>query len=387
MDADFGAVNWSSDQHEILLNPRWPRDDLLTLRSGAERILKSHATEPSLVLSSSGTSAGSWREIKLILLSKRAVLAGARAVSEHFRFSTADRLGDPLPAFHVGGLSVSARAFVSGAARVDLRPRERWTPEDFRARAAGERVSVASLVPTQLHDVVERGLSPWPELRVLFVGGGALAPSLEEKARRAGWPLVLTYGMTETSAMIAVRAEPDGALHFRPLDGVIVSLTDEGLIKIQSPSLADGFARLTERGELLWTPIDRQGFVTEDHGRMYGDRFEVRGRGRDQVKINGENVNLNALRRIMDPIALALNVAPADWHLIARPDERHGHVIVLAVRRGVDGALLKKEFDRRTIPFENIRRIHRVADIPRTELGKVREELLLREIEAQEQKG
>jgi long-subunit acyl-CoA synthetase (AMP-forming) len=51
-------------------------------------------------------------------------------------------------------------------------------------------------------------------LKCALIGGAALSPPLESHARAAGWPIRLSYGMTETCATALV----DG----RPLPGVRV---------------------------------------------------------------------------------------------------------------------------------------------------------------------
>lgn len=373
MDADRGNLNGFDEEHRILLNPRWPAADLARLESAAREVLARHALEPSFVLSSSGTSAGTWRDVKLILLSKRAVLAGARAVAREFGFGAADRLGDLLPPFHVGGLSVSARAFVSGGAHVDLRAGA-WDARALVEKAGGGKVTVLSLVPTQLHDLVRAGSRPWPELRLLFLGGAALPAPLEASARALGWPIVATYGMTETAAMIAARAP--GEEGFRPFAGVSLSTDAEGRLVVASPSLASGFARVKDDGGLVWTPIPKDRFIAEDRAKIEGGLVFILGRDGDQLKINGENVNLAALRRVMEAVAAEHGVPAGSWHLTATPDERHGHVITLVVRRGLDAGVLKSGFDARVLPYENVRRLFEVEAIPTTELGKVREEAL-----------
>ena len=80
MAADFGPVNWSSPDSHVMLNPRWPSQDLARLQAAGQELILAHASEPSVVIASSGTSAGSWREIKLILLPKRAMLAAAESI-------------------------------------------------------------------------------------------------------------------------------------------------------------------------------------------------------------------------------------------------------------------------------------------------------------------
>lgn len=373
MESRGGSVT-----HEILLNPRWPAEDLRFLRETAEEILRRHATEPSYVLSSSGTSAGTWRAIKLILLSRRAVEASASAVAKRFRLTASDRFAQLLPPFHVGGLGLETRARLVGAACEPLfGPDGRWDAEFFLRESKARGITVASLVPTQLHDVLRLQPEPWPELRCVWLGGAALSTGLERQARSLGWPLVPTYGMTETASMIAVREEDGCDLGFEILPHAAVEKTPEGRLRVRASSLATGYARRALDGALEWTPLSADGYVTEDHGDVRAGRLFVEGRGSEQIKVNGENVNLTVLRGILEEESVKRGVPTRDWHLLAMTDERRGACLVLAIRRGLPVADLRVAFEERVLPFERFQEIVEVEAIPRTELGKPREAELL----------
>lgn len=369
--------------HEILLNPRWPAEDLRLLRETAESVLSERMSESSYVLSSSGTSAGAWRAIKLIVLPRRSVEASARAVNRRFGLGPSDRLAQMLPSFHVGGLGLETRARLCGAECLPLFDGEgKWDPLHFAREARARRISVVSLVPTQLHDLLLQAPAPWPELRCVWLGGAALAPALEREARAKGWPLVLTYGMTETASMIAVREEADESRGFEVLPHARVDLTADGRLRIQASSLASGYARRTSEGAIEWTPISAEGYVTEDHGEIRDGRLFVSGRGGDQIKINGENVNLSVLRAILEEEALRLGLAPADVYLIARPDERRGASLSLVLRAGLESRELRSCYEGRVLPFERFSEVIEIEAIPRTELGKVREAELIAALRA-----
>jgi acyl-coenzyme A synthetase/AMP-(fatty) acid ligase len=56
--------------------------------------------------------------------------------------------------------------------------------------------------------------------------------------------------------------------------------------------------------------------------------------------------------------------------VFAIADERLGHVVALAVASG-DAEAIAAAFNARVFPFERVRRIVRVPEIPRTPLGKI----------------
>ncbi|MFZ2490458.1 MAG: AMP-binding protein, partial [Thermoanaerobaculia bacterium] len=263
----------------------------------------------------------------------------------------------PLPSFHVGGLGIVARAWLNGARVVDLVP---WSAAAFERLCEQERVTLTSLVPAQLSDLVRAGLRSPQSLRAAVIGGGALAAPLYEAARELGWPILPSYGMTECSSQVATARA--GAQDLVLLDHVEVRTEDDGAIAIRSPALLTAY--LIEEGGLVDPKLDGW-FVTADVGEIEGKVLRVVGRRGDFVKIGGESVDLGRLDRL-----LAELVDPSRAALAALPDERLGHVIVMAYCD--DGALLAVEpFNRRVMPFERIRRTVRVETIPRTELGKL----------------
>ncbi|MCA1732832.1 MAG: AMP-binding protein, partial [Acidobacteria bacterium] len=98
--ADAGSV--------LLLNPRLPAPE----RARLERI---RDAIPPFRAHVWVTSSGSTGSLKLVALSKEAILASARAVNRHLDAARSDVWCAPLPEFHVGGIGIHARAFLTGS--------------------------------------------------------------------------------------------------------------------------------------------------------------------------------------------------------------------------------------------------------------------------------
>lgn len=330
-------IDWLSAGSHVLLNPRMPDDERRRLESFVVP-LPAH-----LWLATSGTTGA----LKLAALSKRALLASAAAVNRHLQSDRNDVWLCVLPAFHVGGLGIYARAFLSGARVVT-----QWQ----------EGVTLASLVPAQVSDLVRAGTRPPRSLRGVIVGGGALSDELDRSARDLGWPLLPSYGMTECCSQVATAApwqlatrDPRLVL----LDHIEARIEPDGRLAIRSDALLTGYA--AEAG--FFDPKIDGWFMTDDVASIEGRVLSVRGRQGDFVKIGGESVDLSRLDRILAELG-------ADAAVVAVPDERLGHVIALAVASG-DADGIASAFNARVFPFERARRILRVPEIPRTPLGKV----------------
>ncbi|MEO8380998.1 MAG: AMP-binding protein [Acidobacteriota bacterium] len=325
-------LDWLSDDWHVLLNPRMPDEERRRLEA-LVTLLPAHVW-----LATSGTSG----VLKLTALSKRALLASAAAVNRHLQSNADDVWCNVLPTFHVGGLGIHARAFLSGAQIVST---------------LEEGATLASLVPAQVNDLVRARRTSPAGLRAVVVGGGALSEDLYRDGRALGWPLLPSYGMTECCSQVAT-ARPESP-ELVLLDHVEARVEPDGRLALRSEALLTGYA--TEAG---FVDPKRDGwFITEDVGSVAGRNLRVEGRRGDFVKIGGESVDLSRLDRIL----AALH---ADAAVMAVPDERLGHVIALAVASG-DADALVAAFNARVFPFERARSIVRVAEIPRTPLGKI----------------
>lgn len=340
-------IDWTSDESHVLLNPRMPAEERRRLQS--------------LVIDLPGhvwlATSGSTGALKLVGLSKRALLASAAAVNRHLDSHSDDIWCCVLPTFHVGGLGIHARAFASGA-RVIAAP---WDPRRF----ASVEMTLASLVPAQVSDLVRERLSAPRELRAIVVGGGALDPELYRAARELGWPLLPSYGLTECCSQVATATLESPELVL--LDHFEARVEEDGRLAFRGESLLTGYATEQE----FVDPKIAGWFVTEDVGSVEGRRLRVEGRSSDFVKIGGESVDLQRLA------AIVASIAGVHAAVVAVPDARLGQVIHLIVDEKVDGDEVASAFSERVHPFERPRRIHCVREIPRSSLGKLmRRELL-----------
>ena len=329
-------IDFESRESRLLLNPRMPAAE----RSRLETIAAGVSLPGHFLLATSGSTGA----IKLVALSKEAVLASAAAVNARLESTRKDVWCAVLPHFHVGGLGIWARAHLSGA-RVVAMP---WEPEAF-ARAGA---TLVSLVPAQVHDLLAQDVEPPAMLRAVLVGGGAFDAGLEERAIARGWPVLASYGMTEAASTVAVQDTLLPHLEARVERG--------GRLAFRGASLFSGY--VTAEG--LTDPKQDGWFLSEDLGEVDGRVLRVRGREGEFVKIGGESVDLKRLDQIA---AEAARARGGDAGVLAVEDPRLGHVIHLAVT--AEG--IAELFNAKVLPFEQARAVHRVTAIPRSPLGKI----------------
>ena len=434
--ASFDAEFWNSTKPILLLNPRLPVKErslyesawrAASARSPAS-LLENSLLENSLLqnsllkngavaLATSGTSG----VLKLVVLDRLALLASAEAVNSHLASNRDDVWLKTLPDFHVGGLSIFARAHLSGATVVETRSDERtgsptWAAKLFVAQAFAKKATLASLVPAQIFDLVRAGLRSPPSLRAVIVGGGGLSANLYHEARCLGWPLLPSYGLTECGSTVAIAplepapsitnepatVEPlwDAKLNSRQrasapalefLPHIEARVVDgEGHLEIKSPALLRGYIfvhdkpnMLNEYGDIRFDDPKRDGwFKTEDRARLLpphrqgARRVEILGRSGDFVKIGGESVDIARLEAKFEGARLVAKALP-DCAILAAPDPRLGHSVWL-IHETVNDPVSKQAllalieaFNSSVSPFERIRGRTEVEHVPRSALGKL----------------
>lgn len=361
----------------LLLNPRMPIETQNTLTHVTHVAEQGLSLKGHVWLATSGSTARSESAVKMVALSKQAILASARAVNEFVKVSPNDIWAQVLPSFHVGGLGIVIRAALSGSQVVDVLTLEGWNAANFCYEVSQKNCTLISLVPTQVYDLVSGGHEAPKSVRVVFVGGGKLEKQLYLKARELGWPLLPSYGMTETSSMIF--CAPLGSLQsleypqMECLPHAEVQVNEVGFICIKAHSLLSCYAQMQNGVPRFWSPLQNGWFVTEDRGDVSDQGLQIFGRHSDYIKIGGEGVNVANLRSILDECALKLN---PDWAqkvvLLDMPSERLGAEIQLvSLLTEVETQELLKLYSQRVMPFEKIRKVHYGIQIPRSPLGKI----------------
>lgn len=353
-------IDWQSAGNDVLLNPRLPEAERLKLE---ELAAAAPPLENHVFVASSGTSGS----LKLVALSKSAILAAAAAVNQHLGATRSDDWCCVLPTFHVGGIGIHARAYLSGARVVSMQ----WDPHAFARTCAEERIALSALVPAQVHDLVKANLHAPDSLRAIVIGGAAFAHERYVEARALGWPVLPSYGMSECCSQVATALGESPELIL--LQHIDARTEDDGRIAIRSSALLTGYCLYDERGNAVFSDPKSDGwFITEDLGEVDGRVLSVVGRRGEFVKIGGESVDLKRLDAIVESV---LRETGGDAAVFAAPDERLGHVIVLAAT--VDAERIGSLFNQRVLPFEKARRTLEVAAIPRSSLGKLLRSRLL----------
>lgn len=225
-----------------------------------------------------------------------------------------------------------------------------------------QRVTIASVVPTQLPRLGDVPTS----MRAVLVGGAAAPSGLVRSLRERGWPLRLTWGMTETCSQIATQSgesAPDDLTSGHPLEGYELRVVD-GALEVRTPALLDGW--LEDGG--IRNPLQGGWLRTGDLGDIDEEgRVTVHGRADDVIVTGGENVSpasVEARLSDMDGVSQAL--------VFGEPDALWGEIVCVAlVASGPESVVRKQLADVPLATFERPRRVAFFGSFPLLANGKV----------------
>ncbi|MFF5635959.1 class I adenylate-forming enzyme family protein [Streptomyces sp. NPDC012825] len=294
------------------------------------------------------------------------------------------------PLFHITG--AVANATLSLLTDTTLVLTGRFHPEVALEAFAehGVTFTIGSITAySAIHELPHAGPEHFASVKALYSGGAPIPPATVERFReRFGIYLHNGYGMTETtSAVIAVppgeRAPvhpPSGTLSVgMPLPGLTARVVDlhgrpvpsgeQGELELSGPQVVPGYwenPEATERtmpgGRLRTGDVA----VIDEEGWVYlVDRLK------DQINVSGYKV---WPREVED--ALYEHPSVLEAAVIGEPDEYRGEVVVayVSLKTGADATrdeLIAFARDR-LAAYKCPRRIHFVADLPKTQSGKIR---------------
>lgn len=329
-------------------------------REEVARLLHSLQGLPDLVGFSSSGSSG--RPPKMILFRREALEHSARSAVEHLDAWEGDWCC-PLPVYHVGGAMIFHRAQITGARVCVLKGK--WDAARYAELIEENGCAWSSLVPTQVVDLVHAKIPAPTCLRGIVVGGGRLEKCFGEQARRLGWPVVQSYGMTEAASQVATTlpTEPFENDWLPILPHRKVTIDECGLLSLDDAALFCGIVTTNDEGKFSYVARDISvPWKSRDIVELQGDRLHFIRRSDRLVKLMGELVDLDAIES-------ALSLLAPDCALVTLPHPRRGVEIIAC---GEDEVALQHALDQWNAEAPGFQRIECSVclHIPRNTMGK-----------------
>jgi O-succinylbenzoic acid--CoA ligase len=299
---------------------------------------------------------------KAVVLSHRALAAAACASAAAIPLQAGDVWLDCLPLNHIGGQAILWRCLAAGAC---VRLHQSFDAARVWQDIAAGKASHVSLVPAMLSRLL--GIAdtpPPPSLHCALIGGAALSQALWQRARDAGWPLFVSYGMSETAAQITTLL-PGEAWHEglvgQALPGVDIAIADDGRVAIRAPQLLLGYL-----GEAGSGPVD--GWLrTGDLGRIDANgRLTILGRADDVFVSAGINIHPQEIEA-----QLASCPGVADVAITASRDPVWGDVLAALLVGSAELEAVRAWSAAHLPTAQRPRRFLRVPALPRNAMGKL----------------
>jgi len=274
-----------------------------------------------LLLATSGSSGIP----KLVTLADDNLEASVDAANERLGVTSHCVWLDCLSLAHIGGLAILLRCARQGASVV--------LHEGFDAHAVMQdlhkhNVSHISLVPAMLARLLDLNTEPPPSLQVALIGGAPLDPGLAQRALDKGWPVWVTYGMTETASMVTARrlqsAQDDPRQVGAALRGFDLRLVDD-VIQVRGAAVCRDAGQ--PRGQWL---------STGDRGQLdAAGQLTILGRKDEMLLSGGEKVHPEAVERLLVRCPGVDRVA-----VTGQPDPVWGEKVVAVYCGDIDEASL-----------------------------------------------
>lgn len=261
-----------------------------------------NSARPTMTVHTSGSTG----KPKAIEVEKARMAASARMTCEFLGLRPGQSALLCLPVDYIAGKMVIVRALTCGLRLLPVEPSNR------PLSGLDKSPDFAAFVPSQVYETLR-----FPEearclegIGQTLIGGGAIAPDLQERLRNLPNPVWSTYGMTETLSHVALRRlnGPGASDWYTPLPGVEVGQDASGCLTVYAPRVNS--ARLT----------------THDLAELRPDgQFRILGRKDNTIISGGVKIQLEDVETALRPSLTRPFIATSV------PDEKYGEILVLLI--------------------------------------------------------
>jgi O-succinylbenzoic acid--CoA ligase len=284
-------------------------------------------------------TSGSSSKPKIACLSFKNHYLSALGILSCLKLTSSSRYLLSLPLYHVSGLSILFRTFLSGATLI-LSSQSELSLHSL----INERISHLSLVSTQYLRLLKTLSSPYPDLKAILLGGSSFPQTLLEEGLLKNLPLYLSYGLTEMSSAVCCNSlletqnifSSGDLLPYRKL-----SVDSTGEVLVSGETLFIGYY-CTQRKKIL---PQTSWFNTGDLGHFSKEKgLVLQGRKDDLIISGGENIQPKEIEHLLLSIEGVHQAA-----IITLPDEEFGQKMVAIIHS--TSSLCFKELSKKLSSF------------------------------------
>jgi long-chain acyl-CoA synthetase len=291
-----------------------------------------------------------------------------------------------LPLAHSFGLSAVLNSSLLVGARLELLPQ--FDAQETWKTVLAREVTVLTGVPTMFRRIAElREASRNSDLRLAIVSGSACPRDIARDIRlRLGVDIVERYGMTEASPLTWRSIDdttpagdvglPAWGVKLRAVDekGSVLQAGRRGEIQAQAPGMLLRYLAAADNREGLqdgWLRTGDLGTVRADGG------LTLEARLKEVILRGGYTISAREVEAVIEQ-----HPAVAEAAVVGLPDDDIGEdvaaMIVLRPGRKAEPAELWRFVGERLAAWKRPRRWRMADELPRTSLGKIRRDEIIR---------
>jgi O-succinylbenzoic acid--CoA ligase len=313
-DKDFHSDIINSKFQTFLINKFVQKDISTTVSS---KIIPTPLNQDCSIIFTSGSSGNP----KAVLHTFGNHYYSAKGSNKNIQFKPGDRWLLSLPLYHIAGLSILFRAFIS-AGTIVLPDKNLGIVENIKRN----KVTHISLVVTQLLQLIDNkaSIEILKNLKAILIGGSYIPSELIDKSIENKLPLCTTYGSTEMASQITttkVNEKPEKLYTSgRLLKYREVKIAEDKEILIKGKTLFKGYI---ENNKIV-KPVNLNGwFHSGDIGEIDSEGYlSILGRKDNLFISGGENIYPEEIEKLLlniDGISKALVIDIPDKKFGARP--------------------------------------------------------------------
>jgi o-succinylbenzoate---CoA ligase len=333
----------------FLASPTWGKAEWQQFHIMTAQVNRHHH-QGQIMIPTGGTTG----QLKLATHTPATLTAAARGFQQFYQVEEINFYGT-LPLHHVSGLMQLWRSLITGGQLLLPTNQQLFSsvpPPNF----------FTSLVPTQLQRLLPAQAEWLQQFRAVLIGGAPVWLALLHQARQAQIPLSLSYGMTETAAMVAALLPADflagGQTSGQGLPHVQLQIQTGGCIAIQSAAVMLGY----------YPQINTDGYwLTDDLGMIDQQGYlQILGRDNHKIITGGEKVFPAEVEAIIRSTGLV-----ADVYVLGVPDPEWGERVVAIYVSSVTAIDIQQAIQGQLSNFKQPKTWRSVPELPRNNQGKI----------------
>jgi len=364
--------------------------------SDAFTAVKVDIDDAALQLYSSGTTGLP----KGVVLSHRGLLSTSQTVSTEWGFTPDSVLGNPLPTFHVAGMTMLLLSLYTGGQTIAYSD---FDPAGFIHGISQHKITHSFLVPAMLLFMLQSPAAAggdYASLKLIAYGGSPISETVLEDAMRVfGCQFLQVYGLTEVSGpgtflypvdhspegaragLLRSAGKPAGGARLRIVDPVTMKDLPDGQtgeVWIETLRNLKEYWRNPEATRQVF-PEGRNAnggwFRTGDGGYLKDGYLYINDRIKDMIISGGENIYPAEIEN-----QLMKHPAVADGAIIGVPDDKWGEAVkacvVLKPGAQLTGPELIDWMRERLAHYKCPKSVDFVDALPRNPSGKILKRIL-----------